>query len=173
MANLLRVVLAAFLLTSCSAVPTLAPNEYVMTFTSQPSGALIYTDSGKAIGTTPYRGTVKLSSETMAQDSIVSAFTVVWPSGAKLTQSKRWSPKTNRRWTFGFDRPVAAPNLDVDLRHALAVEGLAEQKREAVAAANREAARAFLEGLAASQKSRSTSCLGVMMGKDAFTMSCR
>lgn len=160
----------AITLTGCA--NRLASNEYEVHFETIPSGALIY-ESGKAIGIAPISGTIKLSRDDMAKSLITNEFTVVWPSGARLVQKKDWSPQTHRRWRFRFDRPQNAPGLDIDLRHATALDAVAAQQREAAAASNREAARAFLEGLAAGQRSRGSSlCIANRVSKDTALVSC-
>lgn len=172
-------VLAVGLIVGCaSPQKKLDPDQYVFTFISEPSGALIYYADGTAIGTTPYQSIFRVPPQFVGQTKIQTKMYAVWASGARADVTNTWSPASNKRWTFKFDRPASAANLDVDLRQAVAQESIlfqrraeAIKKREAAAADNREAAKAFLDGIAAGQRRRSTSCT-VLGGPGAAIVSC-
>ncbi len=105
-------------LTGLSGCASLAPNQYEIRMDSIPSGALVYTERGKAIGITPLERIMVLSAENQARDSLTDGVIVVWPSGATSRQTVTIWPKKNRIWNVTFSRPPTAPGLDVDLRHA-------------------------------------------------------
>lgn len=157
----MRFLALALLLSGCA---TLGPDKYVFSFESQPSGAMVYSESGKALGTTPFRGVVTVPLETRSQDRVESSFTVVWASGAKLQETRVWHPKQYKSWRFAFDRPAVA-GLDIDMRQAN------EQQRVQQAESSAGYA-ALLSGMAASQRRRSSTCLVSRVGPSVVTADC-
>lgn len=102
-----------------------------MRFTSEPSGALIYTASGKAIGMTPMERYVRLTPGQVAADRMEDVAIAVWPSGATLRRSVIIQPKAFKIWNVSFSRPPQAVGMDVDLRHAMQQQRQLQAQHEA------------------------------------------
>lgn len=118
-------------LSALAGCATLDPDVYTMRFTSEPSGALIYTASGKAIGMTPMERLVRLTPQQRAMDKMEDTAIAVWPSGATLRRSVVIRPKEFKVWNVPFSRPAQAAGVDVDLRHALAQQRQLQAQHEA------------------------------------------
>lgn len=131
----------------CSTVP---PNHAQLTVTSEPLGALIYSDA-TLMGTAPVVLTYQASP---GQPKVTTRpLTAVWPSGARVTDAAVMGPPGNR-YHFVLQRPIHTPGLQTDLAHEAQLRQLAiaqrEQERKEQAAAGALVMGTIISGAAAS-----------------------
>jgi hypothetical protein len=126
------------LVVGCASVPK---NQAVVTFYSQPPGAMLYEGDvawGLAPQTRVYTGSV-------GQPHLTSkAVTAVWASGAR--DSRHITMTLGQRQEYMFSRPQDAPGLDTDLGFVNQLQRNAIAKQQADAA-SAEAARQALQSM--------------------------
>lgn len=131
-----------------------------LTFVSVPSGAMIY-DGQKALGSTPIR---QIHTSSGAQTRLGEAafqLTVVWPSGARSTETVRF-PLTAAQRTISFSRPIDAPNLHLDLAHAETVDS--KQHASIAQAQAQQASIAQAQAEQTANRAAGWSFLGELLG---------
>ena len=119
------------------AVP-LAPNEYRINISSEPSGAYVY--SGQtALGVTPISGTMKLSPEQVNSTTHYAEVVLHWASGNRSNHKIIFNPRENQVWSITLSRPPNLPGLDADIAAA--------QKQRVDAEARKSSADALTAGV--------------------------
>lgn len=122
----MRVVAIAGLCAFLSGCSTLSNKEALVTFETQPPGALLY-DGDRAVGVAPKTARIKFKDG--SQVAREKAVTAVWPSGATATVSA--TARAGTKTTIVISRPIDAPGLDIDLANANQLDQTAIAKRQA------------------------------------------
>lgn len=126
-------VFACIILVGCAT--SLKPNQVLITFNSEPPGAMIY-DGEKAWGIAPIKLVFSANEYVMrAGYADQNGFYAMWPSGAKSKKGGRVNVGQGSQ-QFTFSRPSDAPGLDKDLTYAAQLRQIEASEEQASAASS-------------------------------------
>ena len=142
-AALVRIVpfLMIMFLAGCGG-PTLAPNQVMLTYRTEPPGAMLY-ENGVAWGMAPQTRIYTGDSSAAAAGVIrTQPVTAIWPSGAKKEFGTNLPMGQGPR-VATISRPQDAPGLDVDMAHAMKLQQMDAARQAEEERALRDAADYF------------------------------
>ena len=114
-------------------VAACAPTRLSVTYHSDPEGAILtHLSDGQKFGPTPVTLYYDLREEEWEKCHVrLTGFSVQWVSGAfKSEPSIELNVCAGDNWTYTYKRPLDAPYLEVDLRHAVDLANLRLQQAQ-------------------------------------------